>query len=149
MSCSNELILSWLFYLLFPYTHHFFLKFWSAFMGLKFRNYSIAVESKEPKFLISFEAIFCSIFFNSCLFGLHRVFIGICTFVLTPSCIFSMHLAKWFFFFHSTHYLTGAPSAELLESPVTSMDHPFLKAFEGPSSSAQTISQIAGDKLVG
>ncbi|KAK4826076.1 LOW QUALITY PROTEIN: hypothetical protein QYF61_005035, partial [Mycteria americana] len=38
----------------------------------------------------------------------------------------------------------GAPSAELLESPVTSMDHPFLKAFQGPSSSAQTISQIAG-----
>uniref|UniRef100_A0A8C3CH20 Protein FAM221A n=1 Tax=Cairina moschata TaxID=8855 RepID=A0A8C3CH20_CAIMO len=38
----------------------------------------------------------------------------------------------------------GAPSAEVLESPVTSMDHPFLKAFEGPSSSGQTISQIAG-----
>ncbi|KAK2526367.1 hypothetical protein Q9966_010951, partial [Columba livia] len=38
----------------------------------------------------------------------------------------------------------GAPSAELLESPITSMDHPFLKAFQGPSSSAQTVSQIAG-----
>uniref|UniRef100_A0A8C9F855 Protein FAM221A n=1 Tax=Pavo cristatus TaxID=9049 RepID=A0A8C9F855_PAVCR len=38
----------------------------------------------------------------------------------------------------------GTPSAELLESPVTSMDHPFLRAFQGPSSSAQTISQIAG-----
>ncbi|XP_053916701.1 protein FAM221A [Cuculus canorus] len=38
----------------------------------------------------------------------------------------------------------GAPSAELLESPVTSMDHPFLKAFHGPSSSAQAISQTAG-----
>ncbi|XP_072184842.1 protein FAM221A [Excalfactoria chinensis] len=38
----------------------------------------------------------------------------------------------------------GAPSAELLESPVTSMDHPFLKAFQGPSCSAQSISQIAG-----
>ncbi|XP_051641924.1 protein FAM221A [Manacus candei] len=38
----------------------------------------------------------------------------------------------------------GAPSAELLEAPVTSMDHPFLKAFQGPSSSAQTISQRAG-----
>ncbi|KFR06344.1 Protein FAM221A, partial [Opisthocomus hoazin] len=36
----------------------------------------------------------------------------------------------------------GAPSAELLESPVTSMDHPVLKAFQGPSSSTQTISQI-------
>lgn len=38
----------------------------------------------------------------------------------------------------------GTPSAELLESPVTSMDHPFLKAFQGPSSSAQATSQIAG-----
>ncbi|XP_075273568.1 protein FAM221A isoform X2 [Opisthocomus hoazin] len=38
----------------------------------------------------------------------------------------------------------GAPSAELLESPVTSMDHPVLKAFQGPSSSTQTISQIPG-----
>ncbi|XP_042744587.1 protein FAM221A isoform X2 [Lagopus leucura] len=38
----------------------------------------------------------------------------------------------------------GTPSAELLESPVTSMDHPFLKAFQGPSGSAQTISQLAG-----
>ncbi|XP_040552538.1 protein FAM221A isoform X4 [Gallus gallus] len=38
----------------------------------------------------------------------------------------------------------GTPSAELLESPVTSMDHPFLKAFQGPSSSAHTTSQIAG-----
>ncbi|XP_065521939.1 protein FAM221A isoform X1 [Lathamus discolor] len=38
----------------------------------------------------------------------------------------------------------GAPPAELLESPVTSMDHPFLKAFQGPSTSAQTIPQIAG-----
>ncbi|XP_074906936.1 protein FAM221A isoform X2 [Buteo buteo] len=37
----------------------------------------------------------------------------------------------------------GTPPAELAESLVTSMDHPFLKAFEGPSSSAQTISQIA------
>ena len=53
------------------------------------------------------------------------------------------------FCFHSTYFLTGAPSAELLESPVTSMDHPFLKAFQGPSSSAQTISQIAGAILVG
>uniref|UniRef100_A0A8C0U3N6 Protein FAM221A n=1 Tax=Cyanistes caeruleus TaxID=156563 RepID=A0A8C0U3N6_CYACU len=33
----------------------------------------------------------------------------------------------------------GAPSAELLEAPITSMDHPFLKAFQGPSSSTQTI----------
>lgn len=63
--------------------------------------------------------------------------------------IFNAPCKVIFFFFNSTHYLTGAPSAELLESPVTSMDHPFLKAFEGPSSSAQTISQIAGDKLVG
>ncbi|KAJ7396262.1 protein FAM221A isoform X3 [Pitangus sulphuratus] len=38
----------------------------------------------------------------------------------------------------------GAPSAELLEAPITSMDHPFLKAFQGPSNSAQTISQGAG-----
>uniref|UniRef100_A0A8B9NGZ2 Protein FAM221A n=1 Tax=Accipiter nisus TaxID=211598 RepID=A0A8B9NGZ2_9AVES len=38
----------------------------------------------------------------------------------------------------------GTPPAELAESLVTSVDHPFLKAFEGPSSSAQTISQIAG-----
>ncbi|XP_052549904.1 protein FAM221A isoform X4 [Tympanuchus pallidicinctus] len=38
----------------------------------------------------------------------------------------------------------GTPSAELLESPVTSMDHPFLKAFQGPSGSARTISQLAG-----
>ncbi|XP_057883968.1 protein FAM221A isoform X3 [Melospiza georgiana] len=38
----------------------------------------------------------------------------------------------------------GAPSAELLEAPVTSMDHPFLKAFQGPSSSAQSMPQIAG-----
>ncbi|NXB89582.1 F221A protein, partial [Vidua chalybeata] len=38
----------------------------------------------------------------------------------------------------------GAPSAELLEAPITSMDHPFLKAFQGPSSSAQTMPQIAG-----
>jgi len=53
------------------------------------------------------------------------------------------------FTFHSTHFLTGAPSAELLESPVTSMDHPVLKAFQGPSSSTQTISQIPGNILVG
>ncbi|XP_023776366.1 protein FAM221A [Cyanistes caeruleus] len=38
----------------------------------------------------------------------------------------------------------GAPSAELLEAPITSMDHPFLKAFQGPSSSTQTMPQIAG-----
>ncbi|XP_032935711.1 protein FAM221A isoform X1 [Catharus ustulatus] len=38
----------------------------------------------------------------------------------------------------------GAPSAELLEAPITSMDHPFLKAFQGPSSSSQTMPQIAG-----
>lgn len=53
------------------------------------------------------------------------------------------------FCFHSTCFLTGAPSPELLESPVTSMDHPFLKVFQGPSSSAQNISQIAGATLVG
>ncbi|NXH84666.1 F221A protein, partial [Edolisoma coerulescens] len=38
----------------------------------------------------------------------------------------------------------GAPSAELLEAPISSMDHPFLKAFQGPSSSAQTMPRIAG-----
>ncbi|XP_068008521.1 protein FAM221A isoform X1 [Melanerpes formicivorus] len=38
----------------------------------------------------------------------------------------------------------GAPSAELLESPVTGTDHPFLRAFEGPSNSAPAISQITG-----
>lgn len=53
------------------------------------------------------------------------------------------------FCFHSTYFLTGAPSARLLEARVTSMDHPFLKAFQGPSSSAQTISQIEGIILVG
>lgn len=53
------------------------------------------------------------------------------------------------FCIHSTYFLTGAPSAELLESPITSMDHPFLKAFQGPSSSAQAVSQIAGTILVG
>ncbi|XP_041899969.1 protein FAM221A isoform X2 [Corvus kubaryi] len=37
-----------------------------------------------------------------------------------------------------------APSAALLEAPITSMDHPFLKAFQGPSGSAQTMPQIAG-----
>lgn len=47
--------------------------------------------------------------------------------------------------FHSTYFLTGAPSAELLEAPINSMDHPFLKAFQGPSSSSQTMPQIAGD----
>uniref|UniRef100_A0A8D0GNM4 Protein FAM221A n=1 Tax=Sphenodon punctatus TaxID=8508 RepID=A0A8D0GNM4_SPHPU len=36
----------------------------------------------------------------------------------------------------------GAPSAEFLESPVTNMNHPFLKAFQGPSSSAQASSQL-------
>ncbi|NXA52545.1 F221A protein, partial [Nothocercus julius] len=38
----------------------------------------------------------------------------------------------------------GAPSTEFLESPSTNMDHPFLKAFQGPSTSAQTSSEIAG-----
>ncbi|XP_063266552.1 protein FAM221A isoform X2 [Prinia subflava] len=38
----------------------------------------------------------------------------------------------------------GAPSAELLEAPITSMDHPFLKAFQGPASSTHTMPQIAG-----
>ncbi|XP_074981892.1 protein FAM221A isoform X1 [Caretta caretta] len=36
----------------------------------------------------------------------------------------------------------GAPSAEFLESPSSGMDHPFLKAFQGPSSSAQASSQL-------
>ncbi|XP_053121887.1 protein FAM221A isoform X3 [Hemicordylus capensis] len=36
----------------------------------------------------------------------------------------------------------GAPSAQFLESPVTNMDHPFLKAFQGPSSSMQAQSQL-------
>ncbi|XP_053876990.1 protein FAM221A isoform X3 [Malaclemys terrapin pileata] len=38
----------------------------------------------------------------------------------------------------------GAPSAEFLESPSSGMDHPFLKAFQGPSSSAQASSQLTG-----
>nr|XP_013796979.1 PREDICTED: protein FAM221A [Apteryx mantelli mantelli] len=38
----------------------------------------------------------------------------------------------------------GAPSTEFLESPLTNMDHPFLKAFQGPSTSAQTRSPITG-----
>ncbi|XP_064022985.1 protein FAM221A isoform X3 [Pogoniulus pusillus] len=41
-----------------------------------------------------------------------------------------------------------APSAELLESPVTGLDHPFLRAFGGPSGSPQTISQITGGSSV-
>uniref|UniRef100_A0A8C5IN30 Protein FAM221A n=1 Tax=Junco hyemalis TaxID=40217 RepID=A0A8C5IN30_JUNHY len=40
----------------------------------------------------------------------------------------------------------GAPSAELLEAPVTSMDHPFLKAFQGPSSSSSATGQVSHRK---
>ncbi|KAM9163632.1 protein FAM221A-like isoform 2-T2 [Pangshura tecta] len=38
----------------------------------------------------------------------------------------------------------GAPSAEFLESPSSGMDHLFLKAFQGPSSSAEANSQLTG-----
>ncbi|XP_012496123.1 PREDICTED: protein FAM221A [Propithecus coquereli] len=38
----------------------------------------------------------------------------------------------------------GAPSVELLESPVTAMDHPFLKAFQAPSISSPEILTDAG-----
>uniref|UniRef100_A0A2D4P0J1 Protein FAM221A n=1 Tax=Micrurus surinamensis TaxID=129470 RepID=A0A2D4P0J1_MICSU len=36
----------------------------------------------------------------------------------------------------------GAPSTQFLEAPVTNMDNPFLKAFQGPSSSMQAYSQL-------
>uniref|UniRef100_A0A674IG95 Protein FAM221A n=1 Tax=Terrapene triunguis TaxID=2587831 RepID=A0A674IG95_9SAUR len=41
----------------------------------------------------------------------------------------------------------GAPSAEFLESPSSGMDHPFLKAFQGPSSSAQASSQLTAKQV--
>lgn len=38
----------------------------------------------------------------------------------------------------------GAPSVEVLDSPVTAMDHPFLRAMQMPStSSPQTSSPLA------
>lgn len=41
----------------------------------------------------------------------------------------------WRFNFHSSYILlSGAPSAEFLDSPVTAMDHPFLKALQASSS---------------
>lgn len=44
---------------------------------------------------------------------------------------------KWRFNFHSSYILfLGAPSIELLDSPATAMDHPFLKAFQTSSSSS-------------
>ncbi|ETE68857.1 hypothetical protein L345_05342, partial [Ophiophagus hannah] len=36
----------------------------------------------------------------------------------------------------------GAPSTQFLEAPVTNMDNPFLKTFQGPSSSMQAYSQL-------
>ncbi|XP_039198028.1 protein FAM221A isoform X1 [Crotalus tigris] len=36
----------------------------------------------------------------------------------------------------------GAPSVQFLEAPVTNMDNPFLKAYQGPSSSMQAYSQL-------
>ncbi|XP_044306727.1 protein FAM221A isoform X1 [Varanus komodoensis] len=40
----------------------------------------------------------------------------------------------------------GAPSAQFLEFPTTNTDHPFLRAFQGPSSSAQTYSLLTDVK---
>lgn len=41
----------------------------------------------------------------------------------------------WRFNFYSSYILlSGAPSAEFLDSPVTAMDHPFIKAFQASSS---------------
>lgn len=48
----------------------------------------------------------------------------------------SLYPNKYRFNFHSLCILSGAPSAEFLDSPVTATDHPFLKAFQASSSSS-------------